>query len=314
MSAPLSIYAQLTLKLHTRMGLSPTAIRLLYAYEDFRIGRIDQDEFGRMVRTSANMRRAATDIITKAATFMTNHAEEVKHCVDMIQTCTEILRAADKPPSMVGFPLKKLPLELRHRVYDQYIRSASIPEIYSHPRKTACDCVAYCPSPYGFFQPVSLALARTSTQIRDEFLAYFYKKATVGFTCSCELLKRVTDNDILRNSVRKIRVHWTGPVSDQAFLLLAKCPGLKELEIIISKSTTAYMTKREKELRKYFTTQKPVRLVDALGIDELLLIRGIENVSVSHLNTKQGGRRVDEDKVNLRALLRSKLKLEREDD
>ncbi|KAK3333204.1 hypothetical protein B0T19DRAFT_483303 [Cercophora scortea] len=313
MSAPLSIYAQLTLKLHTRLGLSPTAIRLLYAYEDYRIGRIDQDEFGRMVRTSANMRRAATDIIAKAATFMANHAEEVKHCVDIIQTCTEILRAADRPPSMVGFPLKKLPLEIRHRVYDHYIRSNTIPEILTYPRKSTCDCVAYSPS-WPLSRPVSLALARTSTQIKDEFLAYFYKKATVGFTCSCELIKRMTDNEILRNSARKVRVHWTGPVSDQAFLLLAKCPRLKELDIIISKSTTVYMTKREKELRKYFTTQKPVRLVDALGIDELLLIRGLEAVSVSHLSTKQGGRRVDEDKVNLRALLRSKLKLEREQD
>ena len=49
-------YAQEMLNLHKRYNLSENAKLLLRAHDDWKLGRIDQDELGRMVKMSPNMR------------------------------------------------------------------------------------------------------------------------------------------------------------------------------------------------------------------------------------------------------------------
>lgn len=109
-------------------------------------------------------------------------------------------------------------------------------------------------------------------------------------------------------TLRNIRVHWTGPEMDKAYLLLGKCPKLSKLDVAVSRSTTARLTPRETEMRRFFnsSTRQP-RIADALGMDELLLIRGLDTVIVSHQSTKQIARKSEDERASLQGLLQAKL-------
>jgi len=97
MSLP-TYYAQVMLNLHKKYGLSQNAKKLLQAHDDWKLGRIDQDELGRIVRMSPNLRKAIIDTITKVNNAMKKKPEESKICCEIIQACTEILNALGKPP------------------------------------------------------------------------------------------------------------------------------------------------------------------------------------------------------------------------
>ena len=113
---------------------------------------------------------------------------------------------------------------------------------------------------------------------------------------------------MLYSSLREIKVHWNGPAADKTFKKLAKMPHLKRLTLIVSKATTANLSKRQEEMNRYFKPQsRQSRLSDGLGMDELLEIRGLDQVDVVHILAKQGWRRTDEEKANLQHLLRDKL-------
>lgn len=100
MPAP-TFYAQQMLNLHNKYGLSNNAKTLLRALDDYKFGRIDQKELGRIVRLSNNMRKAITDTIKKCAQIMGTKPAEVKHCVEIIQSCTEILAVAGEKPFLM---------------------------------------------------------------------------------------------------------------------------------------------------------------------------------------------------------------------
>jgi hypothetical protein len=87
------------LNIHTKYGLSSNAKTLLKALDDHNFGRIDRTELGRIVRLSSNMRKAITATIKKCAEIMGTKPGEVKYCVEIIQSCTEILAIAGKKPS-----------------------------------------------------------------------------------------------------------------------------------------------------------------------------------------------------------------------
>jgi len=204
----------------------------------------------------------------------------------------------------------KLPFELRRRVYIHHTGSlmARIPSggLISFPKVSKCECfgsVSTTP------QPIEMPLARLCKELRREYLYFFYFRFPLYFTCTCELYSRLQSNHTLRRTVRDLCVHWVGSDSDKAFQLLAACHSLTRLNIRISKATTYYQTPREQEMRMFFRAQKPARLEDALGMDELLALRGIKSVMVSHLQAKQGARRCEEDRSCLQTLLRSKLTL-----
>ncbi|KAF4635328.1 hypothetical protein G7Y89_g2770 [Cudoniella acicularis] len=117
-----------------------------------------------------------------------------------------------------------------------------------------------------------------------------------------------TINPFVRDNVKDLRFHWRGEAPDVAIPKLMLCPELKTLVIRISKSTTVEVTKREQKMRKFFRVQKHnVRLSDALGIDELLMIRGLDVVLVKHAPVKVASKRSDEDMWNLQCLLGDEL-------
>ncbi|KAK3340905.1 hypothetical protein B0H65DRAFT_275711 [Neurospora tetraspora] len=311
-SSRATFYAHQTLNLHARYGLSDNAKKLLRAHDHWRMGGLERDQLGRLVRMSPDMRKSITDTITKCAEIMRKKPAEVKNCIDIIQACTEILDAADKPPDLEGFPFLKLPAELRQNVYRWYATKIVASTLVAYPSELNCDCGKWTPpnpSTLPAIHRVDMALARTCSQIKTEYLEFLYHKYTLYFDCSCELSKRLKSNPNLRASLRSIKVHWTGPVSDKAFSRLAKCQELRHLDIAISKSTTNFETPREKEMRRYFHSMKPARLADALGIDELLSIRGLTSVCVSHVNGRQSTKRTDEERANLQGLLKFKLRV-----
>ncbi|KAM7193624.1 hypothetical protein V8F33_007717 [Rhypophila sp. PSN 637] len=317
MSSLPTYYAQQMLNLHTRFGLSENARSLLSAHDDWKLGRISQDELGRIIKTSANMRQAIIDTITKVNNIMKKKPEEQKMCLDIIQACADMLTALEKPAEIKGFPLMNLPVEIRRMVYGWYVNAkiAKLAGAVTHPRILPKTPGCYCPSfvastPSHQFD---LALARTGKKVRDEFLEYFYQSFRFHFTCGCELTRRfeTTGNDIMRQNLRNVKIHWSGIKSNEAFLLLARCHKLKSLEVVVSKCTSFYLTARETEMRRYFVAQKAPRLPDALGMDELLLIRGIESLTVSHSPLKTGARRSEDERASLEGLLRAKLMLPR---
>lgn len=90
------------------------------------------------------------------------------------------------------------------------------------------------------------------------------------------------------------------------FKLLRQVSTLKQLVIVISKSTTNHLSDREEELQTYFT-HKSGRLTDALGLDELLALRGLDYVEVQHISRSQANRRTAEESHNLEGLLKAKI-------
>jgi hypothetical protein len=204
----------------------------------------------------------------------------------------------------------KLPPEVRQNIFEQYMRIGSRESgrvLMAFPKKSACTCAGHEPVAHVGFRVLNMALARVSRQIHDEFLSFLHKRYTFHFACPCDMLENLQGNKMLQEQIQNVKVHWAGPVSDRAFVCLGKCPKLERLDIAISKSTTRFLTARETELGAYFAPPKSNRILDARGINQLLKLRGLRDVVVSHILARQGLRRSDEERANLQALLRAKL-------
>lgn len=99
---------------------------------------------------------------------------------------------------------------------------------------------------------MNLSLAQANRQIRDEFMRFFYENYTFHFSCCCDMVKRLKTNKLLRNTIRAIKLHWTGAESDKAFTLIKSgCKSLERLELVISRVCyVMYDTSHSKQVRK----------------------------------------------------------------
>lgn len=79
-----------------RFGLSANVLQMFHQLDDYHMGLISEDELGKMVRLSPQMRKSITETIAKCAGIMEKKPEEMKTCVAVIQNCTEILTAAGR--------------------------------------------------------------------------------------------------------------------------------------------------------------------------------------------------------------------------
>ena len=100
-SSRATFYAQQTLNLHARYGLSENAKKLLRDHDQWKSGKLERDELGRQVRLCPDKRKSITDAITKCTAMMRKKPTESKNCLDIIQACTEILDAAGKKYPML---------------------------------------------------------------------------------------------------------------------------------------------------------------------------------------------------------------------
>lgn len=145
--------------------------------------------------------------------------------------------------------------------------------------------------------------------LQNEFFQIFFRKKRIRFRCSCELHTHLTKNDQLWRNVKHIVVHWCGTDSSRAFRLLAKCPRLESLTISISKTTFAYLSDRANLMKSFFPLAfRNTRITDTLGLDELLDIRGLQQIEVIHAHSRNHPPSGTEmDRANLSALLSSRL-------
>ena len=93
-----SFYAQQLLNFPARYSLSTNAVNLLRAHDEWKTGRIETCELGRIVRMSPNMRKAITETITRCAELIgrSKNTDDDSNLVKIITACTEMLTAAGK--------------------------------------------------------------------------------------------------------------------------------------------------------------------------------------------------------------------------
>lgn len=109
----------------------------------------------------------------------------------------------------------------------------------------------------------------------------------------------------MRENIRDLRFHWRGEESDVAINQLRRCGELKNLSVRISKMTLYYMNRRAEKMDRYFHEHRTmkVRLSEARGLDELLMIRGLETVSVKMAPVKVAQKMSEDEGWNLDRLL-----------
>lgn len=206
----------------------------------------------------------------------------------------------------------KLPIEVRENVLGEVIGHPRYP-IFNIRKASSCPCSRHeRPSWYGSYARLNLNIARTSKTMRHEALRFLYKHHTIDFSCTCEMLLILSANEELRENVQAVRVYWVGKEADKAFLKLSECLCLRDLTILISRNTTNKLNRREEEMAEFFPARRSARLTEALGLDELLTIRGLSRVEVQHVGSRISERRSDDEKASLKALLDSKLLLPRD--
>lgn len=108
-------------------------------------------------------------------------------------------------------------------------------------------------------------------------------------------------------SLKSVKVHWTGMDSDLAFKLLQKITTLKSLVVVVSRSTTNNVSKKETTLLKYFPSRLRTRITEALGfkeLEELVKLRKLVNAKVEHVDKSQAHRRLEEERKGLAQYLR----------
>ncbi|KAF4462161.1 hypothetical protein FALBO_11026 [Fusarium albosuccineum] len=306
-----SWYALKSKSVHTRYGLTKNIQALLQGLESYHAGSIDARELGSMVRLSPKRRESVASTISKCANLIKKEPQELKTCVDIIEMCTEILEIADRPPPIDGFPFMRLPAEIREAIIDLMVDTVFKSKgIRPASRRVSCNCPKlereYC----FLHTPQMKALpSLLGPALNHEFFRIFFRKKTVRFRCCCELEHHLTNNPLLRQNVRHIKVHWCGPKSATSFKKLAECDKLEALTLNISKSTLAHLSERTNLMKTFFPlTYRQVRITDILGLDELLTLRGLKEVAVAHVQSKSSNLTVETDRANLAELLANQLK------
>ena len=140
-----------------------------------------------------------------------------------------------------------------------------------------------------------------------EFLSTFYGMFLFQFSCTCNMYQNMLANKLLRQHIQSVKVHWNGKRSAEAFAYLQKCIKLRNLAITVSRATTQNLTERETMMNDNFAYSKRDRLSEALGIDELIELRGLHSVKVLHISARQGMRRSEEERANLQKFLEKNL-------
>ncbi|ROW14399.1 hypothetical protein VPNG_03978 [Cytospora leucostoma] len=311
--------------LHRRYNLSKGALQLFTALDEHRNGPKDPDALARMLRMSPHMRQACTDTISSLAEAMQKQPTPdcIRECTELITCCTDMLALANQPKKEDSFPIMRLPLELRQRVYKFYFRGLFTkarpdPVVIIPYRKSICPCPPHENQRTDRARQLDMPLCRVSKPIRDEALQAWFEAQDFDFACCCQLNDHLLKNLNLRNNIRRVKVHWTGPIPDVAFRRLKEVPNLKVLTILISKSTTkaclsvsyissrqpvGWLPEREETLALFFNFKASTRLCDAKGIEELLELRGLEQVAVEHVDKSQAWLRTNEERHGLQLLL-----------
>ncbi|KAI0166102.1 hypothetical protein GGR57DRAFT_496375 [Xylariaceae sp. FL1272] len=220
-----------------------------------------------------------------------------------------MLSIADKAPSELEFfAFSNLPPEIRHRIYDFYLKMNTRGAlIVPKQKKSDCDCCPHMPpAPTSKTlhlkttdNTVHLDLAFTCSKSRDEVLGYFckYHVFLFHFSCACSMAAHLTSNALLKESLVSVQFHWCGLRADLGILQLAEMQQLKNLRIVVSKATSNHLTSREDDIRRFFSKRGHAGLTESLGWDELskLRLQAGSDVQALHIDKGKAQRRTDDE-------------------
>ncbi|KAI0434098.1 hypothetical protein F5Y09DRAFT_349718 [Xylaria sp. FL1042] len=301
-------YEMRMLRLFEQYELSDNARVMFQALEEFSTARLDEASLGRLVRLSPGNRAALVNTMVKCAGIMKDKPKESKYCLDIITSCGQMLEIADKPIPGAGFPgFLQLPQEIRDRIYKFYLGYHLSPRsIIPHPKLARCACAPHEAAQYMSYRVLDLELGFTSKQISNEFWTIFYRKRMFHFPCVCEMNFHLENNVLLKSTIKNLMFHWCGEDADKGILQLQSIEQLENMVVVVSKTTSRYLTKREADIRQFFDSKRNIvgNLPESLGWDELLEIRGLRSVEVVHIDKRKGDRRTDQDRRNLENMLR----------
>lgn len=141
---------------------------------------------------------------------MKDKPRESKYCLSIITSCGDMLKIADKPSQVVGFPgFSKLPLEIRHRIYDVYLGNyTGAPYIIPDPKRGRCLCAPHEPPACERFRVVDMQLALTCKRISSEFLGCFYRKRVCVLTVRGMMLENINGLPV-RHFTSHVLARWT---------------------------------------------------------------------------------------------------------
>ncbi|EFY87767.1 hypothetical protein MAC_06134 [Metarhizium acridum CQMa 102] len=276
-----SFFVLKTKAIPSRYQLSKNIQTLLEGLDSYHVGSLDVEELGRLVRLSPRRRAAVANTITKCANILKKDPSEVKTCVDIIEMCTEILEIA----------------EIRARTLDLIIDNTfRTPVVVPAGKPSPCRCPRFDRD--NVFQTSQMKALPTllGMALGEEFYRIFFRKKRFRFRCACELLAHINHNSHFKDHVRHIAVHWCGPESANTFKLLPQLLKLESLTLNISKSTLVHLNERASLMRTYFPlAYRNIRMSDILGLDELLLVRGLQDVHVINVQPKSNSHGVEMD-------------------
>ncbi|TLD30792.1 hypothetical protein PspLS_02362 [Pyricularia sp. CBS 133598] len=201
----------------------------------------------------------------------------------------------------------KFPREVRDLIYFYYLhcRCGQNKIMYPGTKKHTCPCSHAN-------QPRSLRDMQVCKAIREDFMAIFYREHKFYFNCTCEMDYFIKNNKDLQRNIVSIKIHWCGPRADEAFQALKTCPNLRQMVVVPSAATTRSLVPRKQVFNRFFAHNSRPRLTDALGMDELITLRGINTVSVQHVPGRQGQKRTNEELANLNEILQKYVRQDKE--
>lgn len=208
----------------------------------------------------------------------------------------------------------RLPVEIRDQIIELMIDNVfKRGGITPAPKPNTCHCPRIEWGPFPQSPQMKELPSLLGPSLSTEFFRIFFKKKCIRFRCCCDLSRHLENNEQLRLNVHHVKVHWCGPESAAAFKKLSTCPKLENLTIGISRSTMMYVGERTTLMRRYFPLMyRNIRITDALGMDELLRLRGLKEVTVNHAHSRTGNLTLEVDRANMAELLKAQLKREKE--
>ncbi|KAF7867343.1 hypothetical protein EAF04_005426 [Stromatinia cepivora] len=171
------------------------------------------------------------------------------------------------------FRLKKLPIELRYKIYEFALISYSglIP--------------SNLPFDEGCKQPgLALGLVASCRYINAECVQFFWKN-TFNLSATTIKLLRESKQTLIQNA-RNLKCEWSGIYSKDSFIfgLLASCAHLETLEIVLQRSCVSdgQPTYYHRKVQRLHQADNSIRKFNkSNGFDKLISLHDLKKVTVS---------------------------------
>jgi len=175
------------------------------------------------------------------------------------------------------FPLMKLPLELRSKVYKAHlIVPGSIALIHWKVAVLRVDGNVHNPS-HQTEEPIDLSVCKlwaVSKTVYHESVPIFFRYNSFRYDNLTRLASFLTCiGPTARRNLTTVSMHYSGKAPAKAMKILKECIGLRHLTIEITRGSLAFMPQ---------SSQDPeIDVMRMYGLTDLLKVRGIEKLVVT---------------------------------